>query len=355
MRVKAVDPQSPLFGYVRPGYTVKAINGKPVLDSIDFRFKTDGEQARITFVDPNGRTVHFDIDPGCPPDLGLTLDDDRVMVCDNNCIFCFVHQQPKGMRRPLYVKDEDYRLSFTHGNFVTLTNVTEKDVRRIIRQRLSPLYVSVHTTDDSLRRFMLQSDKAPPILPQLKRLANNGITVHAQCVICPGINDGDHLEKTITDLAGLYPGVNSLAVVPVGLTRYRQNLPRLRRLRRDESEIIIDRVERRQEEFLKTLQSRFVWAADELYVETGRDFPLYKTYESMPQFENGVGMGREFLTTFNRRRSRLGGIRSQRRVMLLTGRAAYPFFSREILPYVRDRLGLGLDIGAVDNKFWGDM
>ena len=168
MKVKAVHPQSPFFGQVRPGYRVKSINGKPVLDSIDFRFRIADERVSIVFADPKGREIRLRTDEHGAADLGLTFDDDRVIVCKNKCIFCFVHQQPKGMRRSLYVKDEDYRLSFTHGNFVTLSHESEQDIRRIIRQRLSPLYVSVHTTDDKLRSRMLGSKSAAPILKRLK-------------------------------------------------------------------------------------------------------------------------------------------------------------------------------------------
>jgi putative radical SAM enzyme (TIGR03279 family) len=355
MKVVAVDPSSPLYGRVRPGFEVVAVNGRRVLDSLDFHFRTSGERVTISFADFDGRRLEFQVDSEHTADgLGLTFDDGRIRRCNCDCIFCFVNQQPPGMRDDLYIKDDDYRLSFIYGNFVTLSNLAEKDLERIISQRLSPLYVSVHTTDDSLRRRMLRNRKLAPILPRLRRLAENNVTIHAQVVLCPGINDGPNLEKTINDLAALYPGVESLAVVPVGLTRYRRNLHQLRTFTPDESAAIIDYIETRQKQLLAALGTRFVWPADEFYVVAERDFPARAAYEHMPQFENGVGMTREVLTMFNRRRAGLKNIRSRKRVLFLTGYSAYPFLNRWVVPYVRETLGLHLSIHPVPNRFWGE-
>jgi putative radical SAM enzyme (TIGR03279 family) len=353
MRIKAVDPQSPLFGRVRSGFTIKSVNGQPVMDTIDFRFKTSEERINIVFSDRQGREVKIRIDEENPGDLGLTLDDGRAMVCKNNCIFCFVHQQPRGMRRALYVKDEDYRLSFTHGNFVTLSCTTEQEIDRIITQRLSPLYVSVHATDENLRRQLLGNRNIAPILPRLRYLTENGITFHTQVVVCPGVNDGEHLGETIDDLSAIYPGVRSLGIVPVGLTRYRKNLPRLRKFHPEEAAALIDYVEMRQKCFLRLLGSRFVWPSDEFYIQAGHALPRHSTYEDTPQFENGVGMVREFVTMFNRRRASLRGLRSRRRALFLTGQAAFPFMASEVLPFLTDRLRLRASLAPVENRFWG--
>ncbi len=330
-----------------------SVNGQPVLDSIDFRFRTSDEGVKIVFADRSGNEVRFRLEDGYPGDLGLTLDDGRVMVCKNNCIFCFVHQQPKGMRRALYVKDEDYRLSFTHGNFVTLSNTSESEIERIIRQRLSPLYVSVHTTNENLRGYMLGNRKIAPILPRLKHLSENGIKVHTQVVLCPGINDGKHLEKTMDDLSSLYPGVSSLAVVPVGLTKYRKNLPELRSFAREEAADMVKYVGRRQRQFFRDLGSRFVWLADEFYIATGKPFPRRVEYEDMPQFENGVGMAREFITMFNRRRAGLSRLKPKRRLLFLTGKAAAPILESDIMPYLKRQLGMRISLMSVENRFWG--
>ncbi len=355
MKITAVEPDSPLFGYVRPGYTIKSVNGSSILDSIDFRFKTTVEQISIVFADTKGKEIAFEFEEQYVGDLGLTLDDGKIKVCRNSCIFCFVHQQPKGMRQALYIKDEDYRLSFTHGNFVTLSNTTQEDLDRIIEQRLSPIYVSVHASDDTLRRCMLKNEKLAPIIPTLKYLTQNGITVHTQVVLCPGVNDGIYLEKTIDQLSELCPDVETLAVVPVGLTKYREHLPNLRNYKPDEAAEIIDYIEKRQNKFLEKQGTRFVWASDEFYVEAKRPFPARYTYEEMSQFENGIGMVREFITMFNYRKSKLKSLQSKKRVLFLTGYSAFPFLTEEILPYVKNELNLNLEILPVENQFWGKM
>jgi putative radical SAM enzyme (TIGR03279 family) len=352
MRILDIDPASPLFGYVRPGFSILSVNGSPVQDAIDFRYRIADERVHIRFADPVGKELDFQFESVEARELGITLDDHKIKFCRNNCIFCFVHQQPQGMRRALYFKDEDYRLSFTHGNFVTLSNTTDADIARIIEQRLSPLYVSVHATDDTLRRCMLKNEKLAPIIPRLRKLGSNGITIHTQVVLCPGINDASQLERTISELGELYPSVESLAVVPVGLTKYRDHLPDLRTYTKAEAGKIIDYVEACQDKYSVEHGSRFVWAADEFYVIADRAFPSRASYEEMPQFENGIGMVREFITMFNRRRAKLKSIKSNKRVAMLTGASAYPFMTRDIMPYLNE-LGLPVTLYPVPNDFWG--
>ncbi len=355
MKILEIDPASPLFGYIRPGYSILTVNGQQIQDAIDFRYKIADERVRITFADDKGREIAFKFHDVAAGDLGITLDDHKVRTCKNDCIFCFIRQQPQGMRRVLYVKDEDYRLSFTHGNFVTLSNTTDDDIARIIEQRLSPLYISVHATDDKLRRCMLKNEKLAPIIPRLRQLGENGISIHTQVVLCPGINDGPQLERTINELVDLYPAVETLAVVPVGLTKYRDDLPNLRTYRADEASAIIDYVEGRQKEIKKACGSRFVWAADEFYVQAHRPFPKRSQYEEMNQFENGIGMVREFLTLFNRKRANLRKQKFQdKRAMFFTGYSAHPFLTAELLPFLKDELGLDISIYPVKNRFWGE-
>jgi len=354
MKILDVDRFSPLFGRVRPGYTVRSINGEAIEDTVDFRFKTAEERVDIRFADPHGREVAYQFEDWSALDLGLTLDDHKIKFCKNDCIFCFVSQQPQGMRRKLYFRDEDYRLSFTHGNFVTLSNTSQADLERIVRQRLSPLYVSVHATDDTLRRCMLRNEFLAPIVPRLRYLGDRGIELHTQVVLCPGVNDGDHLERTIDELAELHPGVRTLAVVPVGLTRHREALPSLRTYTASEAGAIIDYLAKRQRDLLARLGSRFVWAADEFYVAAQRPFPPRSHYEGMHQFENGVGMAREFITNFNRRRHHLKGLSRRRRALFLTGASAFPFFNAQLLPFMRERLKLRVDLDCVANRFWGE-
>ena len=355
MKVLTIEPTSPLFGYVRPGYEILSVNGKGIADEIDFRYKINDERVEIVFADQTGERLEFQFDEYSAFEMGITLDDKKVKLCKNDCIFCFIVQQPQGMRRSLYLKDEDFRLSFTHGNFITLSNTTGDDIDRIIEQRLSPLYVSVHATDDTLRRCMLRNEKLAPIVPTLKRLTENGITVHTQVVLCPNINDGPYLKQTIDQLVDLYPNIETLAVVPVGLTRYRENLARLRNYHQPEAAAIIDYVEKRQQEFLKTYGTRFVWASDEFYAEAGRPFPPLVSYEEMNQFENGIGMAREFITMYNRRKRHLVGLSSDRRVLFLTGHSAYPFLKAELFPHITNTLGLKAILEPVENRFWGKM
>ncbi len=353
MKVKKISSESILFGQVRPGWTLVAINGKDVIDSLDFQFRSSDERVRLLFHDSDGRPVELEVD-GLNNDLGLIWEDERIRRCKCRCIFCFVHQQPKGMRRALYIKDEDYRLSFTHGNFITLSNMNDADLERIIEQRLSPLYISVHTTNDELRRKMLGNAKLQPVLEQLRCFAAGGIFMHTQVVLCPGINDGPELERTIGDLAGLYPKVATLAVVPVGLTRYRDRLPGLRTYTRKEAAMIVQKLHRYQQDFLKELGTRFVWAADEFYISSGMKLPSRKSYESMEQFENGVGMMREFVTVFNYRRRALRRIKSSRRVLFVTGKSAEPTLMNDIWPFLTKELGLFAQLVPVVNRFWGE-
>lgn len=353
MKVREVDPTSPLFGHVRPGYTLLSINGVKIIDSLDFQFRSAEEEVHLKFADAAERVVEFDVD-GLNNDLGLMFEEDSIGRCKCQCIFCFVHQQPKGMRRTLYIKDEDYRLSFTHGNFITMSNVSDQEVERIIEQRLSPLYVSVHSTNDRLRREMLGNQKLKPILEQLKHLTEGGIQLHTQVVLCPGVNDGEHIEQTVRDLASLHPKVVSLAVVPVGLTRYRKRLSQLRTYTAEESRQLIRTVNRWQKGFLESLGTRFVWPADEFYVNAELKFPTLASYEEMPQFENGVGMVRDFVTRFNRRRRQLKSLTSSKRVLFVTGYSAAPVLKSEVWPFLTDEVGLRATLHPVSNRFWGE-
>jgi len=353
MKILAIDPTSPLAGRIQPEYELVAVNDQPVADNLDFHYRASEETVRLTFRSPEGVESSFELEDFPPEELGLTFQDDRIMVCRCKCIFCFVRQQPKGMRHPLYIKDEDFRLSFTHGNFITMSNLDEAEQTRIIEQRMSPMYISVHATDDELRRHMLGNANLAPIMAQLRRLADGGIKLHTQVVLCPEINDGDYLHRTITDLHGLRNAVESLAVVPVGLTRYRNKLAKLRCYTRSEAAAIIDTVEQYQVRFLEESGSRFVWAADEFYIQAGIRVPRIATYEAMAQFENGVGMVRQAITHFNRRKRYLRNLRSGRSVAWFTGRSAEGFLNETVVPFVRDEAGLNLALAPVDNRFWG--
>jgi putative radical SAM enzyme (TIGR03279 family) len=275
------------------GDSILTINGHVVRDLLDFQIHAAGEELLLEVRKSDGELWDLEVEKDADADLGLHFEHPEPTQCGNNCIFCFVHQLPKGMRRTLYVKDEDYRFSYLYGSYVTLTNVTDADIERIIAQRLSPLYVSVHATDEQLRTRLL-GRQGPPILELLKRLTGAGIEIHTQVVLCPGINDGRELERTIEDLAALYPWVLSLAVVPVGLTGYRQRLPDLRPPTEAEARAVLTTIHGYQERFLRACGSRFVFAADELYLKAGLEFPPLAAYEDLAQVENGVGLVPQF-------------------------------------------------------------
>ncbi len=354
MRVVSVNPNSPLYGHVRAGHQLVTVNGREVRDTLDFQFLASDDLVELTFEDAGGAEQSFRFDNLYPGALGLTFEDEEVRRCRCNCVFCFVRQQPRRMRRSLNVRDEDYRLSFTHGNYITLSNVNQADLNRIVEQRLSPLYVSVHTTDDELRRRMLGNRKLQPILPQLEWLTRRGIRLHTQAVICPDLNDGSSLHRTMEDLAGLQPELATLAVVPVGLTRYREHLPRLRRPTAQEARETIAVVEDFQQQSLSEWGTRFAWPSDEYYLLAERRIPPLCHYEDMEQWENGVGMIRRATVDFNRGRRFLSGISTDIRVAFLTGLAAAEWLKRTLVGYLRE-LDLNLKLLPVVNRFWGEM
>lgn len=282
---------------VEPGDRVVRINGRPVRDIIDYRFYACAEKLAVNLLKRSGESWLLDIEKDFEDDLGLAFTagfSGRIKRCQNRCIFCFLDQMPGGMRKSLYFNDDDYRLSFTAGNFVTLTNVSPRDLERIREQRLSPLYVSVHATNPAVRKKMLSNKRAGEIMDQLRFLARAGITVHAQAVMCPGINDGPELARTIEDLTGLWPAVSSLAVVPVGLTRYREGLYPLRPYLPGEAKGIISLVQKWQRTCRSLFGNPFVFAADEFYFLAGETFPPARDYAGFPQRENGIGLVRLF-------------------------------------------------------------
>ena len=274
---------------ILPGDRLVAINGRQVRDLIDYQVNDCKTDLLLEIERSDGEVWEVEVEKDAEDSLGLILPHPRPMHCGNNCIFCFVHQLPRGMRPTLYVKDEDYRFSYLYGAYITLSNIAESDVARIIEQRLSPLYVSVHATDERVRERLL-GRKAPPLLPLLRRLVEEEIVLHTQIVICPGINDGIHLERTYTDLVELAPVVNSLALVPVGLTDFRANLPQLRTVSTAEAARLVGWVHAHQDECLNRFGSRFVYAADEIYLKANAEIPALAQYEDLPQIENGVGL-----------------------------------------------------------------
>jgi putative radical SAM enzyme (TIGR03279 family) len=294
VRVEAVESGSPAErAGIRRGDHLVSVSGKAVGDLLDLFYLTGKSRYSIAWSDRAGkpRSANFRTE-GEP--LGVFPEPVRVRRCRNRCIFCFVHQLPKGMRKALYVKDEDVRLSFLHGQYVTLSDVTDEEMSRILRYRLSPLYVSIHTTDAALRRRMLANPAAADILDVMRRLIRGGISLHGQIVVCPGINDGEELERTLAGLLPLRPGLSTVAVVPVGLTAHRKGLPALRPVTPSEAIRTLRIVEEYRTEAGENGGEPFVMAADEYYLLAGRKPPSARAYGSFAQIENGVGLLRRF-------------------------------------------------------------
>ena len=290
LEILAVEPGSIAEELeLQAGDVLLAVNDKPLRDQIDFQVYTAVEDLVLEVRRKDGEMWELELEKDAFEPLGLHFEHPDPTQCGNNCIFCFVHQLPRGLRRTLYVKDEDYRFSYLYGSYVTLTNISDADMERIIEQRLSPLYVSVHATDEELRARLI-GRQGPPVLDLLERLTAAGIEVHTQIVLCPGFNDGAQLERTIGDLYALHPGIRTLAVVPVGLTGYRERLPQLRPLNAAGAAAVLETLHRFQERYLAETGTRFVFAADELYLKAGVEFPPLEAYEELSQVENGVGL-----------------------------------------------------------------
>jgi putative radical SAM enzyme (TIGR03279 family) len=290
LEILAVEPGSIAEELeLQAGDVLLAVNDKPLRDQIDFQVYTAVEDLVLEVRRKDGEMWELELEKDAFEPLGLHFEHPDPTQCGNNCIFCFVHQLPRGLRRTLYVKDEDYRFSYLYGSYVTLTNISDADMVRIIEQRLSPLYVSVHATDEELRARLI-GRQGPPVLDLLERLTAAGIEVHTQIVLCPGFNDGAQLERTIGDLYALHPGIRTLAVVPVGLTGYRERLPQLRPLDAAGAAAVLETLHRFQERYLAETGTRFVFAADELYLKAGVEFPPLEAYEELSQVENGVGL-----------------------------------------------------------------
>jgi putative radical SAM enzyme (TIGR03279 family) len=339
---------------LRPGDRILAINGQPVRDVIDFHFNS-GEGRLTCAVERDGAAAGVILERR-GPDLGLELvapSPAEISTCANKCVFCFIHQLPRGMRKSLYVKDDDYRLSFLHGNYITLTDLEEAELRRIETQRLSPLYVSVHATDGELRHRLLGEPAVKrDLMPIMARLGRSGIRMHAQIVLCPGWNDGPHLERSVRELAALHPAVATTAVVPVGLTAHRERLPRLRTLTADEARGLARTLAAWQDEFRARLGTRFVWAGDELYLQAGLPIPSSASYEGFPVVEDGIGLVRRFEDGWARARRRAPArLARPRAVTVVTGEMYAPRLAR-LLDGLAVR-GLEARVRAIRNEWFG--
>ncbi|HCC34022.1 MAG TPA: DUF512 domain-containing protein [Clostridiales bacterium] len=340
---------------LQAGDQLLAVNGRRPRDLLDYKWSLTSDQVSLA-VGRDSRETVYDIEKPEEEELGLTFASpvfDGVMTCRNRCVFCFLDQLPPGLRPGLYVRDDDYRLSFLQGNFITLSNLEPVDFRRIEEYRLSPLYVSVHATDPGRRGMLLGTGGREPILPAIKRLARANIGVHTQVVICPGLNDGDSLEETVEDLAALDRAVLSIGLVAVGLTRHRKGLPDLKLMARPQAEAVLDRVEEWQRYFTRERGRPLVHAADELYLSAGRTVPAASAYDDFPQLENGIGLARLFLDRIPEAARARSAPDGPRRCLVLTGWLAKPLVE-QLVNSVSRALPEPIRVAPVTNRFFGN-
>lgn len=333
------------------GSRIVRINDRKVRDGIDLTFLLADTTLELETVDPRGEVTVYEIerDPGEP--VGIQPAPDTVRECANECVFCFIDGNPEGVRESLWLRDDDFRLSFTYGSYVTLTNLGPRGLERLVEQRLSPLYVSVHATEPDVRRRLLNNRRAGEILDQLRYLLDGGLEVHTQVVLCPEWNDGPHLDRTIRDLWELGPGVLSLSVVPVGLTRYNVGKP-VRPLRPDEASAAIDQVAAVRAGARKERDHGWCYAADELFLQAGRPVPGVEYYDGGELVENGVGAVRRFVDDFQEGLPLVPELPGHR-IRILTGGSMAPFLEARA-PALREATGAPVEVIPVENRFFGD-
>ena len=343
---------------VLPGDALVSVNGREIADVLDYRFYLADERVTLSLL-KNGETPYeITIEKDTYDDIGLEFETalmDEKQSCRNGCIFCFIDQLPKGMRKSLYFKDDDSRLSFLHGNYITLTNMTERDIERIIEMRFSPINISVHTTSPELRVKMMRNKNAGKVLSYLPRLAETGITLRCQIVLCKGHNDGAELLRSMRDLSALFPALDSVSIVPAGMTAYREGLYPLSPYTADEAREIIRQVDAYAAECLSRLGSRLFFCADELYLQAGLPIPTDDYYEGYPQIDNGVGMLRSLSEEFCLALADTprGVLKGKRKVTLVTGVAAAPLM-RELAAAACEKLPrLSVEVCEVKNDFFG--
>lgn len=351
LTIEAVQPGSPAEKTgLRSGDILLSANSRILHDPIDFTFYSADESLDLT-VKRDGKKMYIRYAKKEGEDFGVDFKPFKIMTCRNNCIFCFVKQLPKGLRKTLYVKDEDYRMSFLYGNYITLTNLTKEDKKRIVEQRLSPLYISVHTTSRELRNRLLGNAKAPDILNELKFFTDHKIRFNIQIVLCPEYNDGKELRQTLSNLQKFHPYVLSIAVVPVGLTSYRKHP--IRPLEREDAENALAIMETFQKRLLKKHGTAVIYGADELYLKAGHPFPPLKEYGDLHQIENGVGMIPLFLHQAKKLKVPKN-LPRRKKFLTFTGQSFYPYLKKYI-EKLSEKENLLIDTVPVENRFFGSL
>lgn len=346
---------------LKVGDSVLSINNEPIIDFIDDNYFNTLEELHIDYINHKNQHKTVVIHKGALTPLGIHWENNLYpdeKHCHNRCLFCFVDQLPANMRSTMYLKDDDWRYSIAFGNYVTLTNVTDDELDRIIRRKASPLYVSVHAVNPEVRHQLMLNPQSKMIQQQLEKLVNAGIVIHAQIVMCPGINDQEVLDESIQYLASLYPGVRTLAVVPVGLTGHRADLPKLQAVDQTIAERTVHQIETYRKEFTSTLGIPFVYASDEFYSRAQLPYPLYHDGHHNPQISNGVGMFSEFIQEFNQAMDafsiEIEKMHSDRRIAILSGTSAQPQLRTMIQSISKHLPNAVIEVISVSNNLFGE-
>ena len=342
---------------ILPGWYVLSVNGTEIEDIFDYNYLCENDHVDLLVETSEGEEILYDIDKEEDEDLGLVFENglmDEYRSCRNKCIFCFIDQMPPGMRETLYFKDDDSRLSFLQGNYVTLTNLSDKDLDRIIRYRMEPINISVHTMDPALRCRMLHNRFAGEALKKIDTLYDAGITMNGQIVCCPDWNDGDELDSTLEKLSRYAPIMQSVSVVPVGLTKYRDGLEKLRPFTSEEAGRTIDIIEKWQKIMIARCGLHFVHASDEFYLLAGRELPEEARYDGYLQLENGVGMMRLFSDQFDAALKRCRSCREKRSITVVTGVLAAPMLKEKAAALMTKFPSVKVDVVPIKNHFFGE-
>ncbi len=344
---------------IEVGDLLISINDQEIHDIIEYKFLMSDEYIELEIQKINGQIYVYEIEKDYDDDLGIEFTNpiiDKAKSCRNKCVFCFIDQLPKGMRETLYFKDDDSRLSFLQGNFVTLTNMSEDDINNIIKYRISPINISVHTTNPDLRQKMIKNKFAGKLYEIMQRLAEAGIQMNCQIVLCPGYNDKEELARTISDLSDLYPYVNSVAIVPVGITKHRDHLPNLEIFNEKTASDTIDQINELQNKYMDKLGTRFAFLSDEFYIIANRELLKYDEYEGFIQFENGVGMIsklereiQDYLKTVP-----VDKITRTKKISIATGHSAYEFIKSMSELIMKKFNNVQINVYKIINNFFGD-
>lgn len=341
---------------IEEGDILLKINDNEINDIIEYRYLICDELLNVLIRKPDGEEWEIEIEKDYYEDLGLDFDDpiiDNAKRCHNKCIFCFIDQLPKGMRESLYFKDDDSRLSFLQGNFVTLTNMGDEDIERIIKYRISPINVSVHTTNPELRVEMLNNKKAGNIIDRLKQLTETGININCQIVLCPGINDGKELKRTLDDLFNFYPQISNVAIVPVGISRFRENLFEMKGYNKESSTDLINLVSQMQMKFIEKSGEPFARLADEFYLMAEHELPGYEHYGDFDQIEDGIGMIRYFEKCINDDLEDINVDGKGKECAFITGLSSSNFIEK-ISKHIEAKLNIKISVYPIRNDFFGE-